>query len=106
MESTVREPTESLTDVAARWVRDAILERRLRPGEPIRQQAVARQLGMSTIPLREALRQLESEGLVVIRPHAGARVALLDFEECVESYQLRERVEPLAFSKSIESITD
>ena len=56
--------------------------------------------------MREALRLLESEGLVSIRPHSGARVATLDFAEFVGIYKIRERLEPLAFSESIERLTD
>jgi DNA-binding GntR family transcriptional regulator len=55
--------------------------------------------------VREALRQLESEGLVSQRPNSGARVATLDFEECVEVYKIRERLEPLAFSESVGRLT-
>jgi DNA-binding GntR family transcriptional regulator len=95
-----------LTQLAAQTLRKAIFERRLLPGEPVRQEAVAKELGISRIPVREALRQLESEGLVVIRPNSGARVAVLDFEECVEIYKIRERIEPLAISESVGRLTD
>ncbi len=90
----------------ARWLRDAIYAGRLEAGQPVRQEAVAEELGVSRIPVREALRQLESEGLVVLRPPAGARVATLDFAECQEIYKMRERLEPLALSESMERITD
>jgi DNA-binding GntR family transcriptional regulator len=56
--------------------------------------------------VREALRQLESEGLVVLRPHSGAHVAVLDFEECLDIYKIRERLEPLAFSESVGRLTE
>lgn len=97
---------ESLAQAVARALRDMIGDGRLRPGEPIRQQAVAKQFGISRIPVREALRQLESEGLVVYRLNSGARVATLDFEECVEIYKLRERIEPLAISESVDHLSD
>jgi DNA-binding GntR family transcriptional regulator len=85
----------------AQWVREAIYGGRFKAGQPIRQEAVARDLGVSRTPVREALRQLEAEGLVVIRPHSGARVSWLDYEECEESYKIRERLEPLALGESI-----
>jgi DNA-binding GntR family transcriptional regulator len=85
----------------ARYLRDAIFDGRLKPGEPVRQEAVAQELEVSRIPVREALRQLETEGLVTIRPNSGARVAVLDFDECVEIYKIRERLEPLAFAERI-----
>src|SRR5918998_2890875 len=78
------------------WLREAIHDGRLKPGEPVRQEAIAHELGVSRIPVREALRRLESEGLVVARPHASARVARLDFEEYEEIYKMRERLQPLA----------
>jgi DNA-binding GntR family transcriptional regulator len=85
----------------ARFLREAIFEGRLKPGEPVRQEAVAKELEVSRIPVREALRQLETEGLVTIRPNSGARVSVLDFDECVEIYKIRERLEPLAFGQLV-----
>lgn len=87
-------------------LRDAIYAGRLEAGQPIRQEAVAEELGVSRLPVREALRQLEAEGLVVSRPHIGARVALLDFAECEVIYKIRERLDPLAFAESVANITD
>ncbi len=83
-----------------RRIRDAILTGELKPGERIRQEAIARQLGTSRIPVREALRQLESEGLVTLVPHSGARVAVMDFERFHELYLLREVIEPMAIYHS------
>ena len=90
----------------ARRLREAIHEGRLKAGQPVRQEAVAEEFGVSRIPVREALRQLEAEGLVVIRPHSGARVASLDYAECDEIYKMRERLEPLALAESMAHITD
>jgi DNA-binding GntR family transcriptional regulator len=97
---------ETLTDRVAAELRESILSRRLEPDAPIRQEKLAEELGMSRIPVREALRRLESEGLVVIRPNSGARVAVLDYAGCVEIYKIRERLEPLAFSESVPHLTD
>lgn len=97
---------EPMTQKVARRLRDDILAGLLEPGSRVRQEAVAEEFGVSRIPVREALRQLESEGLVVIRPHSGARVSVLDFEEYTEIYKIRERLEPLAFSESVEHLTD
>lgn len=92
--------SEPLSEVAVRYLRDAILEGRLRAGARIRQEAVARELGTSRIPVREALRQLENEGLVHLVPRSGARVARLDFAESAEVYRIREELEPLALAQS------
>jgi DNA-binding GntR family transcriptional regulator len=97
---------EPMTQVVARRLREAIIDGDLKPGTPIRQRAVAQEFGVSRIPVREALRHLESEGLVTIRAHSGARVAVLDFEEYAEIYKIRERLEPLALAESIGRLTD
>jgi DNA-binding GntR family transcriptional regulator len=98
------EHTEPMTQAVARHLREAILAGELAPGAPVRQEAVAKEHGVSRLPVREALRQLESEGLV-IRPNSGARVAILDFEEYTEIYKIRERLEPLAFAESVGNLT-
>lgn len=87
-------------------LRDEILDGRLRPGERIGQQAVAGRFGTSRLPVREALRELQNEGLVVVLPNAGARVARLDAEDFDEVYLLRERLEPLAVERSAPRLTD
>lgn len=95
-----RVDSEPLSQVATRYLRDAILDGRLRAGARIRQEALARELGTSRIPVREALRQLENEGLVILVPRSGARVAKVDFAESAELYRIREELEPLALAKS------
>lgn len=89
-----------------RELRDEILDGRLRPGERIHQQAVGARFGTSRLPVREALRQLQHEGLVVVSPNAGARVARLDADEFDEVYLLRQRLEPLAVERSAPNLTD
>jgi len=97
---------EPLSQVATRYLREAILEGRLGAGVRIRQEAVARELGTSRIPVREALQQLENEGLISLSPRIGARVARLDFEESAELYRIREELEPLAIAESAPRLTD
>jgi len=76
---------------------DALRERILRgdfpEGEPLRQDAVAEELGVSRIPVREALRQLEAEGLVSFSPHRGAIVSSLSLAEIEELFELRADIE-------------
>jgi DNA-binding GntR family transcriptional regulator len=86
-------------------LRGEILSGRLRPGARIHQQAVAERFGTSRQPVREALRELQTEGLVRVSPNLGARVACLDPEELDEVYILRERLEPLALARSVPSLT-
>ncbi|GAA2001370.1 GntR family transcriptional regulator [Microbacterium ulmi] len=82
-------------------LREQILDGRLTPGTRIGQDAVAAEFRSSRIPVREALRLLEAEGLISIRPNAGAWVARLDATEFDQIYRLREQVEPLAIQESI-----
>ncbi|HMO27833.1 GntR family transcriptional regulator [Enterovirga sp.] len=71
------------------------------PGARLRQEELAERYRTSRIPVREALRNLESEGLVVLVPNSGAWIAKADITECAEIYKVRERVEPLALSESM-----
>ena len=90
---------KTLTDRVAAEPRNAILTHKLKPDAPIRRAKLAQGLGIGRLPVREAQRGLESEGLVVIRPNSRARVVVWDHEACVEIYKVRERLEPLALSK-------
>jgi len=76
-------------------LRAEILSGHLPPGARIRQEEIAAQLGASRVPVREALRILEADGLVTLVANTGAWVARLSLSECEEIYQIRERVEPL-----------
>ncbi|WOX07045.1 GntR family transcriptional regulator [Microbulbifer pacificus] len=87
-------------------IRDLILSNELPPGSRISQESLAERFGTSRIPVRDALNRLESDGLVVLKPSSGAWVAKLDFDECVEIYKIRERIEPLALSESAKKMTD
>lgn len=82
-------------------LRAGILAGLYAPGTRVRQEELAERYGTSRIPVREALRDLESEGLVVLVPNSGAWIAKTDINECVEIYKIRERIEPLALSESI-----
>ncbi len=82
-------------------IRDLILSGELAPGERILQEDLARRFGMSRIPIREAIRYLESDGLVTLKSNSGAWVAKLDYAECIEVYKIRERIEPLALAESV-----
>jgi DNA-binding GntR family transcriptional regulator len=82
-------------------LRAEILRGRIAPGQRVRQEELAQQLGASRLPVREALRMLEAEGLIEHEPNKGARVPRLDMHELDVVYQMRERLEPLALAESI-----
>jgi DNA-binding GntR family transcriptional regulator len=88
---------------------DALRERILRgdypDGEPLRQDALADELGVSRIPVREALRQLEAEGLVTFHPHRGAVVSSLSLDEIAELFELRAEIECDLLRRAIPKMT-
>jgi DNA-binding GntR family transcriptional regulator len=86
-------------------LRDAILRGEHPPGTRLRQEELAAHYGASRVPVREALRILESEGLVTTVANAGAWIARLSLDECVELYQVRERIEPLLLRYSLPHLT-
>ena len=77
-------------------LRAGIVRGVLKPNQAIQPQLVAAELGMSVIPVREALRRLEQEGLVVIKPHIGATVREFPVEEACENLLIRAELETLA----------
>jgi DNA-binding GntR family transcriptional regulator len=93
-------------DLITLELREQIVDGRLKPGTRIRQEAVAQHYGISRIPVREALRQLHTEGLVTLEMNVGARVASLDVADLIEIYDIREQVEPLAIRRSAANLSD
>lgn len=89
----------------ARSIRDGIIGGDYPPGTRIRQEDLAARFGASRVPVRQALKQLEYEGLVTVVPNAGAWVARLTLAECEEVYQMRERLEPLLLRASAPSLS-
>jgi DNA-binding GntR family transcriptional regulator len=79
----------------AEGIRDEILHGVYQPGSRLRQEEIAERFGASRVPVREALKALEAEGLVTLVANAGAWVSRLTLAECEEVYQARERLEPL-----------
>jgi len=90
----------------ASYLRDLILRGELRPGDRIRQEDIADRLGSSRLPVREALRMLEAEGITEHEANKGARVPRLSMHEVDVIYRMRERLEPLALAESLPSLTD
>jgi DNA-binding GntR family transcriptional regulator len=82
-------------------LREAILQGAHPPGTRLRQEELATQYGASRVPVREALRILVSEGLVTTVANTGAWIARLSLDECIELYQVRERIEPLLLRYSM-----
>lgn len=84
---------QSLVDVAYEAVREAITSGSLLPGTRLREAALAQHFGISTTPVREALRRLDREGLVRLSPNRGAIVAEFDVREILDLFEIREVLE-------------
>jgi DNA-binding GntR family transcriptional regulator len=95
---------ELRSQLVARRLRDAIVGGEYAPGDRLRQEEIASEMGISRVPVREALRQLETEGLVILAPHAGARVAQLDGSELDELYAIRIALEPMVIAESAKGL--
>jgi len=104
-------PTSSAGDSTklergARVLRQAILRGDLKPGQRLKQQELADQLGMSSTPIREVLRILESEGLLVRIPYKGVYVADVSPREAEEITPIRAALEGLAVQLGVPRLTD
>ena len=87
-------------------LREAILGGEFAPGERLLQDVIADRFGASRIPVREAFRILETEGLMEVSPNKGARVPALDLYEVHTYYRMRERLEPLTLTESLPHLTE
>ena len=90
----------------ATTLRDAILAGEYAPGERIRQGELAERHGASRVPVRDALRILEAEGLVTLIANTGAWVSRISLTECEEMYRMRERLEPLLLRANVPLLSD
>ncbi|SDV48833.1 GntR family transcriptional regulator [Chitinasiproducens palmae] len=99
----VRPTTVELVTTA---VRQRILSGEYAPGEVLRQEALADELGVSRVPVREAITRLTAEGLLTSVPHRGAYVAELSVDEVKETFDIRLRLEPWIFAEAIACITE
>ncbi|BCJ86395.1 transcription regulator [Effusibacillus dendaii] len=87
-------------------MRQAIMRGEFAPGERLVQEELAEAMGVSRMPIREALRQLEKEGLIMFEPHKGAVVTSVTTEDIEEIYQLRAILEWLAIERSMPNLTE
>jgi len=99
-------PRQSLTSAVADKLRDQIIRGEIAEGTQLRQDAIATQYQVSRIPVREALRQLDAEGLIAIVPNRGAIVPALSPEDIEELFAIRALLEPEVLKLSIPHLTD
>lgn len=91
MRDTIRFKTKK--DIAVSLLREAILSGELEPGEKIAQIDIAKRLGMSPTPVREAIRELQAHGILNYEAHKGVVVAEVDLDQAAEVYEMRELLE-------------
>src|SRR5438552_11717144 len=96
----------TMAEFALEQLREAIILGELPAGTPLRLDELARSLGMSISPIREAVRQLESLGLAKHVPHQGAKVLDFDIDELRDLFHVRLALESLALRRAAERFTD
>lgn len=94
------------TEFVEATLRTAILTGRLAGGTPLRQEDLAAAFGVSRMPIREALRQLEAQALIDFVPHKGALVTEISASDAADIYAIRLALEPAVFERSIPHLTD
>lgn len=99
-------PRQSLTSAVADKLREQIIRGEMPEGTQLRQDAIASQYEVSRIPVREALRQLDAEGLITIIPNRGAVVPALSPDDIEELFSIRALLEPEVLKLSIPHLTE
>ena len=89
-----------LSETAYRRIRDKLVMLAIRPGEPINEERLGAELGMGRTPIREALKRLESERLVVSFSRRGTFAADINVTDLAHIFEVRQRLEPLAAERA------
>lgn len=100
-----RDAVPNSADQATRMLREAILSGQIGPGERLKAAELAQKYGFSSMPLREALRKLEGEGLVLIEPNRGATVRKLDRAYITDLFQLNTDLRICAVRRGMATLT-
>ena len=95
-----------LRERVAEAIRDAILQARILPGDKIPEHELAEELGVSRVPVREAIRMLEQQGLLEIQPKKGTYVRKLSYEELEDGLSVRAALEKLAVEEAMDRLVD
>ena len=98
-------PKQTTVEKAYAFVKRAIMEFSLKPGENISDIAIANRIGISRTPVREALRQLELEGLVLYTPHRGWMVRALQHEDVESIFEIKECLEAMLVRQATKKLT-
>jgi len=96
----------SMSADLAEYIKQQILDGQLNPGDRIVETKVAKELGISQTPVREAIRQLSGEGIITIVPNKGPMVRQFDMKDVFEVYSLRSMLEGLAIRLAVQQASD
>lgn len=96
----VREPDESYADYAYRVLCDELIVLDIKPGEPLNDDLISRRLGVGRTPIREAMKRLEGDHLVVAYPRRGTFAAGVDITDLAEISEIRQLLEPAAAARA------
>lgn len=102
---TMRGSFSTVEDMTKTFIGTAIQRGIYRPGQRLQQDGIAQLLGVSRMPVRASLRQLEAEGMVTFHPHRGASVSSLTADEIREIYELRSVLESIALRGAMARMT-
>lgn len=97
---------KNFTDVAYEGIKKLILDGEIRPGELIQETDIAEYLYMSRTPVREAVRRLEAEKVLLVRPGMGAFLKPLSVKDMKDIFEVRETLELIASKSAVRNITD
>ncbi|MBB3071366.1 DNA-binding GntR family transcriptional regulator [Paenibacillus baekrokdamisoli] len=97
---------QSMSVDLAEFIKQQILDGHLSPGDRIVETKVAKDLGISQTPVREAIRQLSGEGIITIVPNKGPMVRTFEMKDIFEVYSLRSMLEGLAIRLAVQFATD
>src|SRR5919206_2110265 len=97
--------TTSLADKAYVAIRDRLIMLDIRPGDPIDDDALAKALGVGRTPVREALKRLEGDRLVVSYPRRGTFATSMDISDLAHISEIRVQLEPLAARRAADRVT-
>lgn len=96
----------TVSDSVYLWIKNAIIQGDFKPGEHIAQESLTRKLGVSRTPVRDAIKRLETEGLLITKPHCGAVVFELSRENLTEIYEIRILMEQYCAARTCLKATD
>lgn len=96
----------SVSEVIIKYIREAIIAGHIAEEEPIRQDEIAKLFNVSKIPVREALKQLEAEGLVEFKKNRGATVTRISEEELAQIFEVRALLETKLIRLAVPNMTE